>query len=101
MLLSRELVDAAAMGDNVLIAGVPDRSIHVFQLWLVVTDDVTIQFYEGARAADGPVAMLASGSVVLDDTAEPWFVTDPGDDFILNLSAAVQVSGRAYYRLRA
>jgi hypothetical protein len=44
----------------------------------------------------------AGGAKVLDRQTEqprPWYITSPGNGFVINLSGAVQVSGRVWYVL--
>ena len=38
-------------------------------------------------------------AVQTEELARPGYVTNAGESFILNLSAAIQVSGRAYYTI--
>lgn len=91
-------VSVAASGDNTLVAGAGGQTVRVFKLMLVVGAAVNIRFKDGAGTnLTGIMTMTASGAVVLDFDSEPWFVTALGNGFVLNLSAAVQVSGRVYY----
>lgn len=82
---------------NVIIAGIPGRTIIVYGLVVVFDGDAMTTVQSGATPLTGPMAMLASGSIVLDDERHPWFVCADGDDFIINLAAPVQISGRCYY----
>ena len=91
-------ISAASSGDNTLIPAVSNHVLEIFKIWFVVASDVTIVFKHGSTAYDGPVTMKAGGSFVLDEGEHPWFGTAVNEAFILNLSGAVQVSGRIYYR---
>ena len=52
--------------------------------------------YNATAAQTGAMTATAGGSFVLDLSSEPWFVTGAAEAFVLNLSSAVQVSGRVY-----
>lgn len=91
-------INASALGDNTLVAAVAGKQIHVHKIWYVVAADVNTILKHGSTNFHPVVSMKASGSLVLDFDEHPWFVTAAGEDFILNLSAAVQVSGMVYYR---
>jgi hypothetical protein len=91
-------ISAATSGDNTLVAGTAAQTIRVHRIFLVCNAAVNIAFKDGAATAlTGTMNMLANGSFTLDMATDPWFVTTAGNAFVLNLSAAVQVSGRVYY----
>lgn len=95
--LTSAQVNAAGAGDNTLVAGIAGQTIRLWKIFLVVNAAVNIQFKSGATTLTPVMNMLANGSFVLDFDGEPWLVTAVADALILNLSAAVQVSGRLYY----
>jgi hypothetical protein len=93
------IIDTAGSGDNTLIAGVTGYYIAVYKIWYVLAGDVNHTLKNGSTAFSGTVTGKAGGSFVLDYDGTPWFVTTAGNGFVLNLSGAVQVSGRVYYHL--
>lgn len=95
---TRAAINVASSGDNTLIAAVSSQTIRVHKLFLVVSGAVNIKFKDGAGTDFHPaLPMQAGGGFVLDFDQEPWFVTSTNTALVLNLSAAVQVSGRIYY----
>jgi hypothetical protein len=96
-------IDFSATGDNIVVPGVTGQTIRVWQLFLVVCADTNLVFKDGSTPFDGPLCMLANGSIVLDDNAgtrqsdRPWFTTSPGNPFVINQTGSGQVSGRIYY----
>lgn len=95
---SHAAINISSSGDNTVIAGTGGQTIRVYKLFLVASAAVSLKYKDGAGADLTPaLSMAANGGMVLDFDSEPWFVTSPGNDFIANLSAAVQVSGRIYY----
>lgn len=96
--LSSAAINASSSGDNTLLVGTGGQTIRLFKMWLVAAAAVALKFKDGAGADFHPaITLLANGSWLLDLDGEPWFVTATGNGLVLNLSAAVQVSGRFYY----
>ncbi len=96
--LTEAAINAAASGDNTIVAAVTAQTIRVMKIFLVVAQACTLTFKSGAGTAlTGAITLAAGGSFVLDLDGEPWFTTGSGSAFVINLSAAVQMSGRVYY----
>lgn len=99
--LSSAQINAASSGQNTLLSGTALQTIRVFKFFMVnsTSTDVNVKFRDGAATDLHPAILLRAngGSFTLDFDGEPWFVTTAGNDFTINLSAAVQVSGRFYY----
>ncbi len=96
--LQRAKIDGNANGDNILVAGVGGQTIRVFKLFVVFGGGVNAKFKESTPAdLTGAMSMVQNGSIFLGFDGEPWFVAPAGKDFILNLSAGVQISGAVYY----
>jgi hypothetical protein len=90
-------INVAGSGDNQLLAGTGGQTIRVWKFWLVAAAAVSLKFRDGTTDLHPAIALVAGGSWLLDLDGEPWFVTAAGNALNLNLSAAVQVSGRWYY----
>lgn len=95
--LSSVKVDTAAAGDLALVAGVAGQTVRLYRIVLVASGAVNLKFKDGATDLTGAMALQANGTIILDFDGEPWFTTSVAAALNLNLSAAVQVSGRAYY----
>lgn len=96
--LTSASINASASGDNTLVAAVAAQTVRVFKLFLVANGAVNIKFKDGAATDLTAVMNLnIGGSITIDLDGEPWFLTSAGNAFVLNLSAAVQVSGRIYF----
>lgn len=90
-------LNIAASGDNTVVAAVVGQTIRVWKILLVANAAVNIRFKDGAATdLTATINLTANQGIVLDLDAEPWFLTSAGNAFIINLSAAVQVSGRVY-----
>lgn len=96
--LSGIAIDAALMGDNILVPGIAAQTIRAFKLFLVAASTVSFKFKDGVADLTPFMPLSQGGAMVLDFDTQPWFVTTAGNDFIIELSAAVQVSGRLAYQ---
>lgn len=95
------IIDTATSGDNTIIAAVTGRKFAIFQMWLWINGTVTITLKNGAGAnLIGPMACVAQNNPQWPHGDDPWFITSAGNAFIINLSGAVQVSGRVYYSIK-
>ncbi len=97
--LKSEPINFNTSGDNVLLEGIVSKKIYCYRLYLVVADDTELTFKDGILSdLSGPLPMLANGAMVLDLSNVPWYQTSSGNDFILNSTSDVQVSGTLYYQ---
>ena len=92
------IIDISSSGNNTVITGVSGEVIRIWKLFFVCNAAVNITFRDGASDnLTGVMNFLANGSMVLDFDQEPWYVLTSGNDFVINLSAGQQVSGRVYF----
>lgn len=94
-------IDTASSGDLTVVAATSAQSTKLYRLLLIAAGATTITFKDGAATLTGAITLSAGGSIVLDFDGEPWFTGTVNTAFIINNSAAVQISGRAYYILGA
>jgi hypothetical protein len=90
-------INFSGSGNNTIIPGIPGQIIRVFRFWLVVGGATNLTFFDGTKAKTGPVPLIQSEAMVFTFDTKPWFLMSVGNDFIINSSAGVQVSGAAYY----
>lgn len=98
-ILKRAVINFNTSGDNTIIASDANNRIVVHRLWFVVDANTSLTFKDNLPSP-AAVPMGAKGALVFDASGEPWFVTDIGSAFIINSSAAVQVSGEVRYLLQ-
>lgn len=90
-----------ASGDNTCVAAVSGSPIKVYKIWFTAAGAVNVTFKDGASTSLSGAAILSgSGSsfFALYD-GSPWWITSPGNAFIVNLSGAVALAGQVYYTL--
>jgi len=93
-------INFSASGDNTIVTAPASGPINVYGLILTVHAATNIIFKHGATAASGAIELTAVGSSLFLGLYEnPWYWTLPGENFIINSSAAVQVSGTCWYTL--
>lgn len=99
--LLEQTVNFAVSGNNNLIPAQTGKQILLFRLVIVFESAVVIQFRDGATTAlTGAITFGSGGSITLPEEEHPYFTTTSGNALVLNLDSAVQVSGRAYYRVQ-
>ncbi len=94
-------IDAAASGDNTLVAAVSGKRIRVLSLFLVASGAVTVAFESGASgtALTGDMNVGANGNVTMPFNPEGWFQTVAGALLNMELGGATSVDGCLTYVL--
>lgn len=89
-----KLINIAGAGDNTVIAAVAGQIIRVYKILLWANGSTSVTLKDGAATSlTGAMAFTAQTGFVLDYDDQPWFITSSGNAFVINLSAAIQVSG--------
>ena len=94
--LSEATINSSA-GDNTIVAAVASQTIRIYKMFYVVSAAANITIKSSAVSLTGAIPYTGSASTFYDYDAHPWFTFASNSAFILTVSAAVQVSGRAYY----
>lgn len=91
-------INFASSGDNIVIAAIAGRPLNVYGIAFTVAGATNITFKNGATAQSGAIQFTAAGgSMYLTQNDVVWYYADPGNNFIMNSSVAVQVSGTIWY----
>lgn len=92
-------IDAAASGDNTVVAAVASKKIRVLSLFYLAAGTVTVRFESGASgtALTGQMEHTAQTGVVLPPAEDGWFETASGQLLNLELSGAISVDGGISY----
>jgi hypothetical protein len=94
-------VNTATLGDNTIIAAPTGTSfIRVHGYVLDGGGTVNVTWKNGATALTGAMALAASVNIVAPEAPDGWFDLSPTAALVLNLSAAVQVSGHVLYSIK-
>lgn len=91
-------IDVATAGDNTLVAAVTGKQLRVLSYALVAGGAVAVRWKSGAATnLSGAMSFAANGGVAPAWSPVGLLQTVAGDALVLNLSAAVQVSGHLVY----
>lgn len=94
-------IDAAAAGDNTLVAAVTSKKIRVLSLFLVnghtATQTVRLESAAGGTALTGQMILAANSVLVLPFNASGWVQTVAGELLNLELAGATTVDGALTY----
>lgn len=96
-LLTAAVINSSAGGLIALCAGSSGKTVKLHRIWLVVGGPTNLTFQDGSTPLSGPAPILQGGGITLDFSGDPWYVSSTGAALNLNSSAAVQISGTAYY----
>lgn len=91
----------SSSGDNTAVAASTGKTIKIWKLAFTVAGAVNPTFKDGASTSlSGAFVLTANGSnLVFDYDGSPWWVTSPGNAFIINLSGAVALTGQVWYTI--
>jgi hypothetical protein len=88
----------SSSGANVVVAAVASQTVRIYRLLLVVSSPTNVEFLDGGSTVlAGPFPLQTNGTIVLDDSGEPWFITSAGNAFEVNLSVSVTVCCTVWY----
>jgi hypothetical protein len=89
-------ISFAASGDNIVIAS-GNYPLSVYCLLLTVGGATNLTL-KSSTATSGAIILTGNGSAISKAMSdEPYYHCNPGIDFIINSSNAVQVSGILWY----
>lgn len=90
-------VNQTTAGDLTIIPAAAGKVIRVYRVFLMSSVAGSITPKDGATAFCGPLPFSANGGLIMDFDGEPWFTCTAGNAFVINMSAAGQLSGRVGY----
>jgi len=95
-------INIASSGDNTIIAAPSQGYIAIDHINLLATSAVAIQFKDGTTNYGGAYAFDTKQAMALDNSTgdQHGVITClPGNAFVINLGAAIQVSGFIRFRI--
>lgn len=92
-------INIAGAGDNQIVAAVAAKQTRLYGFFLMATGGaVNVKWKDGAVDFHPALSLLGIGATwMLPRDGNAWFTGTANTALFLNLSAAIQVSGRAYY----
>lgn len=100
---TRLALSFAGAGDNAIVAAVAAQFVRIYGIMFTCAGSVSVKLGEGGPTYwTGAMTFGAGGGMVLMPQGEPLFITSAvNKSFLINLSAAVQVSGVIWYQQAA
>lgn len=98
--LSEVPINIAGNGDNSLVALSAAKIIRVWAFWLKVNGSgtgVSLKFRDNVTDLHPAIPFNDKDGWVMSFMGRPWFTCTVSQALQMNLSAAIQVSGRLYY----
>ena len=89
-------INFSSSGPSVVIPGKVGQIIRVLQFFYTVGAATNLQLFSGATALSGALTFTSAGAQVQDYDQLP-ITCNEDDPFIMNSSAAVQVSGMIWW----
>jgi|CXWL01.1.fsa_nt_gi hypothetical protein len=95
-------VSGASAGNYALVSAPASGVARISRLFLVFNSAANVTFRLASAAASsndltGPMFIADKGSIVLDKSDSPWFVTTGTKNFSVNVSAGVGIRGAVYW----
>jgi hypothetical protein len=93
----RALIDVQAVGDTTIIPGVPGTAIRIYKVVLTAGGASVITLKEGQRDNSGGLRVAMNGHLVLMFESDLPLALPAGQPLMLNLHAAIRVTGFVEY----
>jgi hypothetical protein len=93
-------INFSSSGDNTVITAPASGGITVVGITFTVAGGTNITFKNGTTAESGAIVFTGNGSsMTLMNHERGYYFADAGNNFVMNNSNAVQVSGTIWYTL--
>jgi hypothetical protein len=93
----RAWIDVQAVGDTILIPGVPGTAIRLSKVVVTARGAAVITLKEGRRDNSGGMRVATNGHVVLMFESDLPLTFPEGEPLVLHLSAAIRLTGFVEY----
>jgi hypothetical protein len=93
----RAFIDVHTVGDTTIIPGVPGTNIRIYKFVLTAGGAVVITLKEGMRENSGGLRVANNGNIVLMFDSEMPLELPEGQPLVVNLNAAIRMTGFVEY----
>ena len=93
----RAFIDVHVVGDTTIIPGMPGTKIRIYKVVLTAGGAAVITLKEGTRDNSGGLRVVNNGNVVLMFDSEMPLELPEGQPLVLNLNAAIRITGFVEY----
>lgn len=93
---TRTNVTTSAAGWTQIVAGAENKTVRLWRLIVSANQATTVSIGDGTTAFLGPYCITANGTIELDISGEPWWVSAPSFGLQVNSSNAVPLTVSAW-----
>jgi hypothetical protein len=93
----RAFIDVQVVGDTTVIPGVPGTHIRIYKVVVTAGGAAVITLKEGQRDDSGGLRVATNGHVVLMFESDMPLALPEGQPLVLNLNAAIRITGFVEY----
>jgi hypothetical protein len=93
----RAFIDVNVVGDTTIIPSVPGTKIRIYKVVLTAGGTAVITLKEGMRENSGGLRVAHNGNIVLMFDSEMPLELPERQPLVLNLSAAIRITGFVEY----
>lgn len=93
----RVFIDVNAVGNTIIIPGVPGTPIRIYKVVLTAGGAVVLTLKEGTRDNSGGLRVANNGNIILMFDSDIPLQLPEGQPLVLNLSVAIRVTGFVEY----
>lgn len=95
--IKEAVINKSTSGDSTIVAAVTSKSIRVVALHFIAAGQVQVTWKSNSTALTGAQSFAGNSGINLTGGGVPVLSTAAGEALVLNLSSAIQVSGRLSY----
>lgn len=96
--LARAVLSSATfVNATVIVASSSAQTTRVHRLYFTITTASAVQFLNGSTAMTGNMTIGANGSMFLDLSSEPWFITSTNQSFSISATVTTAINGSVEY----
>lgn len=93
-------IDFSTSGDHTIASPSAGKFVAVHRIVLTIGGVTVLTMKSDTNVLDGTLTIGGLGGIVLDWGPKPWWYGNADEDFIINSSNAVSVTGKIEYRER-
>lgn len=96
--LARAVLSSSAFnGATVIVPSSSGQTTRVHRIYFTITTASAVRFLNGSTAMTGDMGIGANGSLFMDLSSEPWFITASSSSFGISTTVTTAVNGSVEY----
>lgn len=96
--LARGVISSATFtGATVLVPSSSGQTTRVHRIYFTITTASAVRFLNGSTAMTGDMGIGANGTLFMDLSSEPWFITSSSQSFGISATVTTAMNGSVEY----